>query len=138
VVINPFSGILNMKVNDTNGNTQDIRGAAQYVPSSFLAPVMASGGTGYLTSIALAIGHALASGAGWIAERHARHQMWRELQGMSDHILKDLGIPRGQIGSVVDAAFAKKPVEDIATSKNSVALRGIPPAANDDNITRAA
>jgi len=127
-----------MKVNDTNGNTQDIRGAAQYIPSSFLAPVMSSGGTAYLTRIAGTIGRVLMSSARWVGQRQARHQMWRELQGMSEHTLKDLGIGRGQIDSVVNAAFAGNPAGDTAKSADSVALHAVPTAANDDTVTRAA
>jgi len=127
-----------MKVNDTSGNTQDIQGVAQYIPSSFLAPVMSSGGTGYLTRIVGAIGHVLMGGARWVGQRQARHQMWRELQGMSEHTLKDLGIGRDQIDSVVKGAFATKPAGHMAKAANNIALRSVATAANDDTVTRAA
>jgi uncharacterized protein YjiS (DUF1127 family) len=127
-----------MKVNDAYGNTQDIRGAAQYIPSSFLAPVISSGGTAYSTRIADAIGRVLVSGARWIAERHARHQMRRELERLSNHTLKDLGFTRGQIDSAVESAFAKKPARGIEQFTNTAILRTVPTAANDDTVTRAA
>lgn len=127
-----------MKVNDAYGNTQDIRGAARYIPSSFLAPVISSGGPSYATRIADAIGRVLVSGAGWIKEGHARHQMRRELQGLSDRTLKDLGFTRGQIDSVVESAFAKKPARGIETFTNTAILRTVPTAANDDTVARAA
>ena len=127
-----------MKVNDTNGNTQDIRGAAQYIPSSFLAPVMSSGGTAYPTRFLGAIGRVLMDGARWIGQRQARHEMWRELHGMSEHTLKDLGIGRSQIDSAVKAAFASNPAGDMVKAAHTIALRSIPTAANDDTVTRAA
>lgn len=125
-----------MKVNDVNGNTQDIRGPANYMPSSFLAPVMGSAGTAYLTRVLNALGSVIAGVVRWVGERQARHTMWQDLQAMSDSALKDLGITRRGIDAAVDAAMASRR----AGGRRAAAPRvhDIRAAANDDTIHQAA
>ena len=125
-----------MKVNDINGNTQDIRGPAKYMPSSFLAPVMGSAGTAHLTRVLNVFGAAIMGIVRWVGERQTRHEMRRELQAMSDSALKDLGISRRGIDAAVDAAMASRRagVRRPAASR----VRDVPAAANDDTIHKAA
>ena len=121
-----------MKVNDVNGNTQDIRGPANYMPSSFLAPVMGSAGTAYLTRVLNALGSVIVG----IGERQVRHEMWRELQAMSDSALKDLGITRRGIDAAVNAAMASRRAGGRRAATPRV--HDIQAAANDDTIHQAA
>jgi len=125
-----------MKVNDVNGNTQDIRGPANYMPSSFLAPVMGSAGTAYLTRVLNVFGAAIMGIVRWVGERQTRHEMWLELQAMSDSALKDLGISRRGIDAAVNAAMASRRTG----SRRAAAPRvhDIQAAANDDTIHQAA
>ena len=123
-----------MKVNDVNGNTQDIRGPAKYMPSSFLAPVMGSAGTAYLTRVLNGIGAVI---MGIVrGERQIRHEMWLELQAMSDAALQDLGITRRGIDAAVNAAMASRRAggRRVATTR----VHDIPAAANDDSMHQAA
>jgi uncharacterized protein YjiS (DUF1127 family) len=41
-------------------------------------------------------------GAGWITRRHRRRTAIRELQSLSDRLLQDIGLERGQITETVD------------------------------------
>jgi uncharacterized protein YjiS (DUF1127 family) len=72
----------------------------------------------------------------WVGERQTRHELWRELQAMSDSALNDLGISRHGIDAAVDAAMASRRVG----SRRAAALRvhDIRDAANDDTINQAA
>jgi uncharacterized protein YjiS (DUF1127 family) len=125
-----------MKVNDVNGNTQDIRGPAKYMPSSFLAPVMGSAGTAYLTRVLNGLGAVFVGIVRWVGERQIRHEMWLELQAMSDAALQDLGITRRGIDAAVNAAMASRRAggRRVATTR----VHDIPAAANDDSMHQAA
>ena len=125
-----------MKVNDINGNTQDIRGPAKYMPSSFLAPVMGSAGTAHLTRVLNGIGAVIMGIVRWVGERQTRHELWLELQAMSDSALKDLGITRRGIDATVDAAMASRRTKDRGPTVPRV--HDIQAAANDDTIHQAA
>ena len=46
---------------------------------------------------------AVANFAGAITKWHKRNKAIRELSALSDHLLKDIGISRGEIRAVVDA-----------------------------------
>lgn len=52
--------------------------------------------------------------AGWLSRQRSRRQTVRELSALSDEMLADIGIARGEIPAVVTAMFDAQPAQSLA------------------------
>ena len=122
-----------MRVNDIKGVSHELPEPAQYMSSQPGVEVTAPP----LNKARRAVVRALMGGLRWIVRRQARHTLWLELRGMSDHTLRDFGISRRGIDDAVDAAIAGRPVRSTRTAASRP--RAVCPiAANADNLNEAA
>lgn len=80
--------------------------------------------------------------AGAITKWHKRNKAIRELSALSDHLLKDIGISRGEIRAVVDAMLTAPEPRRAARPRLVAAHSSVPSAhpapANDKQAELAA
>ena len=120
-----------MRVNDIKGVSHELPEPAQYMPSPCVASAPAKPpARDFLAGV-------LMGTLRWLARRQARHALWLELRGMSNHTLRDFGISRRGIDDAVDAVIAGRPVR--STRPAAPRSRAVcPSAANADTLHEAA
>ncbi len=70
---------------------------------------------------------------------HTRHAAIGELSRLNDHLLKDIGIHRGEIRTVVDRMLSRPQAREHRPALRAVtATDRARPAANDNEYTKAA
>ncbi len=100
-----------------------------------------SGLAGELSIAAYKVVEALSTAWAWIDRRKRRNSAIGELSRLSDHMLEDIGISRGEIRDVVEAmldAPAPRPAErpPVANAR-PFAAPASPAAANDNRVLTA-
>ena len=69
---------------------------------------------------------------------HTRHAAIGELSRLNDHLLKDIGIDRSEIRTVVDGMLRRPPPSDRLSPSLHVTAGRARPAANDNEYADAA
>ena len=87
---------------------------------------------------------AVEAAAKWIVRRYKRHVSIGELSQLNDHLLRDIGVSRHEIPTVVDAMLAASEIDPLAAPR-ATAVRRAPqaelsvaelPVADNDNYQR--
>jgi uncharacterized protein YjiS (DUF1127 family) len=73
----------------------------------------------------------------WLAREHQRRAGLRALMALDDHMLKDIGLSRGEIHSMVNGVF-RSPETGQSRQAKALTLVVNKEAVSDDNVRRAA
>ncbi len=91
----------------------------------------------YAYKAVTAVAESIANAVGAVRAWRARNAAISELSRLNDHLLKDIGIHRGEIRAVVDEMLSRPQAQEHRPALRAVTDQARP-AANDNDYTEAA
>ncbi len=86
-----------------------------------------------------AVAESVANAVGAVRTWNARNAAVRDLSRLNDHLLKDIGIHRGEIRAVVDGMLSRPQAQEHRPALRAVTATDLArPAANDNDYADAA